>query len=70
MLQIPPIVLASASPWCWLSLICPAVILCLLLRVTCIPLTEEQSLRSKGDAYRRYQQSTSMFIPWFPRRPL
>jgi len=61
-------VLASASPWGWLSLICPAVILCLLLRVTGIPLTEEQSLRSKGDAYRRYQQTTSAFVPWWPKQ--
>jgi steroid 5-alpha reductase family enzyme len=31
-------------------------------------LTEEQSLRSRGDAYRRYQQTTSAFVPWFPRK--
>jgi steroid 5-alpha reductase family enzyme len=24
-------------------------------------------LRSKGDDYRRYQQTTSAFVPWFPR---
>jgi steroid 5-alpha reductase family enzyme len=41
----------------------------LLLRVTGIPLTEQQALRSRGDAYRRYQQTTSAFFPWFPRRP-
>jgi steroid 5-alpha reductase family enzyme len=60
-------VFALASPWGWLALIAPASILYLLLRVTGIPLTEEQSLRSKGDAYRRYQQTTSAFVPWFPR---
>jgi steroid 5-alpha reductase family enzyme len=59
---------ALASPHGWLALLGPAGILYLLLRVTGIPLTEEQSLRSRGDAYRRYQQTTSAFVPWFPRR--
>jgi steroid 5-alpha reductase family enzyme len=31
-------------------------------------MTEEQSLRSRGDAYRRYQATTSAFIPWFPKK--
>lgn len=60
-------VFALASPAGWLAIVGPASILFLLLRVTGIPLTEQQSLRSKGDAYRRYQQRTSAFLPWFPR---
>jgi steroid 5-alpha reductase family enzyme len=59
---------ALGSPWGWLAVISPASILCLLLRVTGIPLTEQQSLRSKGEAYRRYQATTSAFIPWFPKK--
>ena len=39
----------------------------LILRVTGVPPTEEQSLRSRGDDYRRYQRETSTFVPWFPR---
>jgi steroid 5-alpha reductase family enzyme len=62
-------VFALASPWGWIAVIGPAGILYLLLRVTGIPMTEEQSLRSRGDAYRRYQQATSAFVPWFPRKP-
>lgn len=58
-------VFACGSPWGWVSIISPAIILYLLLRVTGIPLTEEQSVRSKGDAYRAYQRSTSRFVPWF-----
>lgn len=58
---------ALASPFGWAAIVGPASILYLLLRVTGIPLTEEQSLRSKGDAYRRYQQTTSAFVPWFPK---
>lgn len=61
-------VFALASPWGWVAIIGPASILWLLLRVTGIPMNEEQNLRSKGDAYRAYQRTTSVFVPWF-RRP-
>lgn len=61
-------VFALGSPYGFLAIIGPASILYLLLRVTGIPLTEEQSLRSRGDAYRRYQKTTSAFIPWFPNK--
>ncbi len=62
-------VFALASPYGWIAIIGPASILYLLLRVTGIPMTEEQSVRSRGDAYRRYQQTTSAFIPWPPKKP-
>ena len=55
---------ALGSPWGWLAVISPASILFLLLNVTGIPLTEQQAVRSKGDAYRRYQATTSAFVPW------
>ena len=61
-------VFACASPWGWTSILCPAVMLYLLLRVTGIPLTEEQSIRSRGDAYRAYQRRVSAFIPWFQKK--
>ena len=44
-----------------------ALILTSVLKVTGIPATEAQALRSKGDLYRRYQQTTSAFLP-LPRR--
>jgi steroid 5-alpha reductase family enzyme len=59
---------ALGSPHGWGAVIGPASILFLLLRVTGIPLTEQQALRSKGDAYRRYQAATSAFLPWFPKK--
>ena len=37
-----------------------------LFRVTGIPTTEEQALRHRGDTYRGYQRTTSVFFPWFP----
>lgn len=63
-------VFALGSPWGWLAIVGPASILWLLLRVTGIPMTEEQSIRSRGEAYRRYQQTTSAFVPWFTKKPI
>lgn len=60
-------VYAWSSSWGWLSLICPALMLFLLLRVTGIPATEEQALRSRGEEYARYQQTTSALIPWLKK---
>ncbi|HET7535122.1 MAG TPA: DUF1295 domain-containing protein [Candidatus Didemnitutus sp.] len=60
---------ALPAPHGWLALGSPVLMLHFLLRVTGIPYTEAQLLRSKGDAYRRYQQRTSAFFPWLPARP-
>ncbi len=60
-------VFALASPYGYLAIISPLVILYLLLKVTGIPATEEQSVRSKGELYKTYQKSTSVFIPWFKK---
>jgi len=58
---------AAASPWGWMAFAAPLLMLYLLFRVTGIPATEQQALRSKGEAYRNYQRSTSAFVPWFPK---
>lgn len=58
---------ASASPGGWVSVYCPALMLFFLLKVTGIRYTEEHLLRSKGEAYRSYQQRTSAFVLWFPK---
>jgi steroid 5-alpha reductase family enzyme len=59
-------VIALPAQYGYLALISPALILLILFRVSGIPATEEQALRSKGEAYRKYQKSTSVFVPWFP----
>jgi len=46
----------------------PIIILMLLLKVTGVPPSEEQSLKTRGDLYRQYQARTSVFIPWFPKK--
>lgn len=61
-------VFAMGSPWGWLGLLSPALILYFLLGVTGIPATEAQALRSRGNEYRAYQRSTSSFVPWFPKK--
>ena len=61
-------VVALASPWGWVALYCPALMLYFLLRVTGIPLTEQLSLARYGALYAEYQQRTSPFIPWWPKR--
>lgn len=63
-------IIALHGPWGWLAIASPAIMLVLVLKVTGIPPTEARALRSRGDAYRRYQETTSAFIPWFPKGSL
>ena len=56
---------AVPSPYGWTTVACPLLMLYFLFQVTGIPLTEEYSIKSKGDVYRAYQRSTSAFVPWF-----
>ena len=60
--------IAVAAPWGWLAFIAPALILYLVLFVTGVPPAEKSSLHSRGDAYRRYQERTSVFVPWPPKQ--
>ena len=59
--------MAAGSPSAWLAWIGPPLMLFLLYRVTGIPYTEKRALASRGEEYRRYQRTTSPFVPWFPR---
>jgi steroid 5-alpha reductase family enzyme len=59
---------AWGSPGGCFTVLCPALMLFFLLRVTGIPLTEELSVQSKGEAYREYQRTTSAFVPWLKKR--
>ena len=51
----------------WATILSPALMTFLLLRVSGVPLLEK-SLRDKP-GYRDYVETTSAFIPWFPRKP-
>lgn len=59
--------LALGSPLGWLALLPPVLMLYFLTRVTGIAATEAHALRSRGEAYRRYQREVSAFVPWPPQ---
>ena len=60
--------LAFGHPQWWLALTGPILMLLFLYRLSGIPWTEAQSLRSRGEDYRRYQAEVSPFLPLPPRR--
>jgi len=60
-------VIAMNHPQGFIGWISPITIIFCLLKITGIPPTEKRLLSSKGDAYRQYQQTTSMFIPMPPK---
>lgn len=61
--------LAWCGPYFLWSLVGPVLMFAFLWRVSGIPWTEAQALRSRGDAYRRYQDEVSAFFPWPPKAP-
>jgi steroid 5-alpha reductase family enzyme len=62
------VLIGWGAPWGWLTLAGPATMLFFLMKVTGIPPTEENALRSRGEAYREYQRTTSAFFPWPPKK--
>jgi steroid 5-alpha reductase family enzyme len=68
MIWISVLIFAIPSPYGWISVICPLSIGYLIFKVTGIPMTEEQAVRSKGEAYKEYQRTTSSFAPWFKKK--
>ena len=59
---------SGAYLWGWLSLFGPVSMYWLLVYVSGIPPLETLMLKSRGDAYRRYQARTHAFFPLPPRR--
>lgn len=64
----PLIAIAPGHPWGWSALIGPAFMLLLLTRLSGLPPLEAAMLRSRGDAWRDYQQRVSAFVPLPPRK--
>ena len=62
------VIMCLPSPWALAALAGPVFMALFLFRVTGIPYTEAQALRSRGDDYRAYQRETSAFVPWFPKK--
>lgn len=61
------VALCLGSPYWFLSLIGPVLMFVFLFRLTGIPYTEAQALKSRGVDYEQYQRETSVFFPWFPK---
>ncbi|MCB0346967.1 MAG: DUF1295 domain-containing protein [Bdellovibrionales bacterium] len=46
----------------------PAIVMYVFVtRISGIPYTELQAIKSRGDSYKRYQSRTNAFFPWFPK---
>ena len=58
------VLLAAGAPGFGLTLIGPAAMYLFLIKLTGIPHVEREALAKRGDAYREYQRTTRMLIPW------
>lgn len=58
---------AVGHPAWWATWLGPVIMLIFLFKFTGIPYTEKQAVKSRGDDYRAYQRTTSVFVPWFPK---
>jgi len=56
-----------STPAGWWTSVSPLLVTIVLLKLTGIPLTEE-NIRKTRPAYNDYINRTSAFIPWFPRK--
>ena len=61
-------VIAAAAPGGWLTVLSPALMTFLLMRVSGVTLLED-SLKASKPGYRAYISRTPAFFPWFPRVP-
>lgn len=63
-----PMFCMGSFPELLLSFTGPLFLLILILKVSGIPLTEAQAIRSRGQAYKVYQQTTPAFFPFILRK--
>ncbi|HTT04704.1 MAG TPA: DUF1295 domain-containing protein [Steroidobacteraceae bacterium] len=59
----PLLAVRPAAPWSWAAWIAPLVMFGLLRFLTGVPALEAAMLRSKGEAYARYQAHVNTFFP-------
>jgi steroid 5-alpha reductase family enzyme len=67
LLWVAYFLLALSAPFGLLAIISPILMYYLLVHVTGVQVAEEQALITKGEAYRKYMNTTSRFFPWFPQ---
>lgn len=61
------VLIGYGSDYWWLTWTGLIVMYVFITRITGVPYTEQQSTRSRGDAYKEYQKTTSMFFPLPPK---
>jgi steroid 5-alpha reductase family enzyme len=61
------LIAVSMQPLGWVGLLSPALLLFIMLVLTG-PITEKGSLKSRGDAFKQYHQSTAYFVHWFKKK--
>lgn len=64
------VLMGVGAPYGWVTLVGPVMMFLFLFGITGIPHAERQALARRGDDYRRYQQTTSAFFPWFKRKEI
>jgi steroid 5-alpha reductase family enzyme len=67
-LAYPIIAIDPNGPRSFVSILAPVMMYLVVRRASGVPPLEEAMLRSRGEAYRRYQERVSVLIPWPPRR--
>ena len=60
--------LIAAAAGAWWTIFSPVLMTLLLVRVSGVALLEKTLIKTKP-GYREYAETTSAFVPWFPRRP-
>ena len=60
--------IAAATPGGWLTVLSPALMTLLLMRVSGVTLLED-GLKASKPGYLAYMARTPAFFPWFPRAP-
>lgn len=58
-----PILLLN-SDFFWNAVAVTLMMLLFLMKLTGIPFSEQQAIKKRGDAYKKYMKQTSQFIPW------
>jgi steroid 5-alpha reductase family enzyme len=58
--------LAWGAPWGWLALAAPLVMAALLLKLSGVPLLEEEMIKRKP-GYAEYVRTTNVLVPWPPK---
>ena len=59
--------IALETPWGWLAIVSPLMLLWVLLGPLGVGLVERRMRKKRGEAFADYERRTSMFVPWFPK---